>query len=291
MFTSPEGQSNQNVIQTPTGVSSGLELNGPLGPAKLIDKPGAISDSSQGLPEQKELEPGKIKYDVIGDTFQALRIHLPEGKSIYTESGAWSSGPESLKMTTVIRNPIAKAIGGEPLLANKFTSKLGTSEFVITSRDESTGEIVEVELDGKDSEFHFQRGAYLSHEEGIDLDIHLIKKPRAAIWGGEGFFLEVGKGKGKIHLKADGEAYWKELKKGETLEVDEGDLIGYDSTINHEMRTVKGGPINWAFGGEGLLVNKLTGPGRILLSTRKRSLRKDITKMAKKEARKAALNR
>jgi len=285
MVTSPEGQLNTNIEQAPLAGNNGTEVVDPLEPAKIRN------ESSVSI-EKKEIELGKIKYEVIGDTLQALRIYLPEGKSIYTESGAWSNGPsESLEMDTVIRNPFAKAVGGEPLLANKFTSKLGTSEFVITSRDEATGEIIEVELDGKDAEFRFQRGAYLAHEEGIDLGIHLIKKPRVAIWGGEGLFMEVGKGKGKIHLKADGETYWKELKKGETWEVDQGDLVGYDSTISHEMRTVKGGPINWVLGGEGLLVNKLTGPGRVLLSTRKRSLNKYISKTARKEARRAAVNK
>ena len=57
-----------------------------------------------------------------------------------------------------------------------------------------------------------------------------------------------------------------ELKAGEKMEVDSGNLAMMDATCSIDIQTVKGVK-NVLFGGEGLFNTVVTGPGRIVLQT------------------------
>ena len=56
------------------------------------------------------------------------------------------------------------------------------------------------------------------------------------------------------------------LAAGESLLVDTGNVVAFDQTVSYEIQTVKGLG-NILFGGEGLFLTKVTGPGRIILQT------------------------
>ena len=58
----------------------------------------------------------------------------------------------------------------------------------------------------------------------------------------------------------------KELAPNETLLVDTGNVVAFDSSIQYEIKSISGAK-NILFGGEGLFVTKLSGPGKVLIQT------------------------
>ena len=64
----------------------------------------------------------------------------------------------------------------------------------------------------------------------------------------------------------DGDAIERTLAPGETLLVDTGNVVAFEETVSYQVETVKGG-MNIFFGGEGLFLTRLTGPGQIILQT------------------------
>lgn len=64
----------------------------------------------------------------------------------------------------------------------------------------------------------------------------------------------------------DGDQVVRELAPGEVIKVDTGNVVAFDKTVKYEIETVKGLG-NIFFGGEGLFLTKLTGPGRVVLQT------------------------
>ena len=64
----------------------------------------------------------------------------------------------------------------------------------------------------------------------------------------------------------DGDPVVKELAQGEVIKVDTGNVVAFDRTVRYEVETVKGIG-NIVFGGEGLFLTKLIGPGRVILQT------------------------
>ena len=81
-----------------------------------------------------------------------------------------------------------------------------------------------------------------------------------------GFILQDIHGTGTAFLEIDGNKVEKELAPGEVLKVDTGNVVAFEKTVNYEIETVKGLK-NIFFGGEGLFLTKLTGPGRVILQT------------------------
>ena len=111
-----------------------------------------------------------------------------------------------------------------------------------------------------------QKAGFLAAEEGVELSIFFQKKTGAGFFGGEGFIMQKLSGRGKAFVEIDGSAVEYELKAGEKMVVDSGNLAMMDATCSIDIQTVKGVK-NVLFGGEGLFNTVVTGPGRIVLQT------------------------
>lgn len=86
------------------------------------------------------------------------------------------------------------------------------------------------------------------------------------MFGGEGFILQEITGHGTAFLEVDGDIVEKNLAPGEVLKVDTGNVVAFEKNMKYEIETVKGFK-NILFGGEGLFLTRLTGPGRVILQT------------------------
>lgn len=111
-----------------------------------------------------------------------------------------------------------------------------------------------------------QKGAFLCAQESVNLNIAFSKKISAGLFGGEGFILQDLSGQGMAFLEVDGDLVEKVLQPGEVLKVDTGNVVAFDRTVSYEVETVKGLG-NIFFGGEGLFLTRLVGPGRVVLQT------------------------
>lgn len=73
-------------------------------------------------------------------------------------------------------------------------------------------------------------------------------------------------GPGKVFLEIDGSLVKKELKAGEKLKIDNGYLAAMTSGVDLNIETVKGVK-NIVFGGEGLFLTTLQGPGTVWIQS------------------------
>ena len=56
------------------------------------------------------------------------------------------------------------------------------------------------------------------------------------------------------------------LQPNQILKVDTGSVVGWDSTVTYEIERVKGVKTMF-FGGEGIFITKLVGPGKVILQS------------------------
>ena len=92
------------------------------------------------------------------------------------------------------------------------------------------------------------------------------KKKGEGLLGGEGFILQRLQGAGKAFVHAGGTIISRDLQAGETLRVDTGCLVAFAPTVSYDIQFI-GGFRNALFGGEGLFLAKLTGPGLVYLQS------------------------
>lgn len=172
-----------------------------------------------------------------------------------------------VEMSTNARGGLMKGLGrmfaGESLfMATYRASRPGA---LIAFASTVAGQIMPLDV-GKEGEMICQKGAFLCGQSSVNLDIVLTKRFSAGLFGGEGFILQKISGRGMVFLEIDGDKIVKNLGPGEVLKVDTGNVVAFDTTIKYEIETVKGLG-NIFFGGEGLFLTKLTGPGKVVLQT------------------------
>lgn len=104
----------------------------------------------------------------------------------------------------------------------------------------------------------------MASNPSVDIEMEFTKRLTAGFFGGEGFVLQKLSGQGDVLVKAGGALIERELEEGEVLRVTSGSLVGFTSTVQYDVQMMPGVK-NAMFGGEGLFVTTLTGPGKIWL--------------------------
>lgn len=207
-----------------------------------------------------------MQYEIIGETVPAVECTLSRGESMFTQSGGMVWQTMGVSMSTNARGGIARSLGrmftGESIFMANYTAEADGVKVAFGST--VPGTVVPVDI--SQSELICQKGAFLCAEQSVDLKVAFSKKLSAGLFGGEGFILQRLFGKGMAFLEVDGDMVEKILAPGEVLKVDTGNVVAFEPSVNYEIETVKGLG-NIFFGGEGLFITKLTGPGRVILQT------------------------
>lgn len=205
-----------------------------------------------------------MEYKIRGSTLPVLDVQLQEGETVYTEAGgmAWMSGniEMSSNMKGGFMKSIKRAVSGESLFIVNYTCSKGNG--VVTFTNEFPGQILPVDASNT---LICQRDAFMAGEEGVDLDIELAKIG-AGLFGGEGLVLQKISGQGKAFLEIDGELTEYNLKEGQVLKVDPGYIGAFEKSVDYDINRVKGIK-NMFFGGEGIFLATLTGPGKVWLQS------------------------
>ena len=208
-----------------------------------------------------------MKYDVFGDMLPAVEITLNKGESIYTQSGGMAWMTDGLTMETNTKGGllkgIARSFSGDSIFMVTYTANNDNEK--ITFASAAPGEIRPLDVDAS-HEYIAQKGAFLCAENGVNIKSVFTKSFGAGLAGGEGFILQEISGSGTAFLELDGSLKEIDLAPGERIKVDSGNVAFFEKSVGYSVETVKGFK-NILFGGEGLFLTVLTGPGKVWLQT------------------------
>ena len=208
-----------------------------------------------------------MEYKIRGTTLQVVDVTLKANEKVFTETGGMAWMSPNIEMKTNARGGIGKAVGRlfsqESFFMTEYSCQEGTG--LITFCNEFPGKIVDFNLK-KDESIICQKDAFMLAEHTVELSTILKKKIGAGLFGGEGFFLQKLTGPGKAFLELAGEITEYTLKKDQSLKVDTGYIAAFEPTVDYDITLVKG-VSNILFGGEGLFLATLTGPGKVWLQS------------------------
>jgi uncharacterized protein (AIM24 family) len=100
----------------------------------------------------------------------------------------------------------------------------------------------------------------------VQIGIAFTRRFGAGLFGGEGFILQRLTGDGWCFVHAGGTLEEKLLADGETLRVDTGCIVAMQPSVDYDIQ-LAGGVKTVLFGGEGLFLATLKGPGRVWLQS------------------------
>ena len=220
----------------------------------------------------------EIDFEIHGSELQFVEIELDPQEAVVAEAGAMLYMDMDIEMETKMgaglkpSGFLGKVIGagkrkltGESLFMTVFQNR-GMGKQKVSFGAPYPGKIIAVNLQDMGNQLIAQKGAFLCAADGVTLGIALNKKIRTGFAGGEGFIMQKIEGDGKAFIHAGGTVTNKRLEPGETIRVDTGSIVGFESTVKFDTQYV--GKIKSAlFGGEGLFFATLTGPGQIWLQS------------------------
>lgn len=220
----------------------------------------------------------EIDYEIIGDDMQFVEVTLDPGEVVIAEAGGMLYMTDGIDMKTVFGDPsknqgfLGKVLdAGKRMLTGE--SLFLTTFGAISNRREQVsfaapypGKIIPLHLDELGGEMICQKESFLCAARGVQVGIAFQKKILAGLFGGEGFILQRLTGDGLAFVHAGGTIHRRELRAGETLRVDTGCLVAFQPSIHYDIQ-MTGGVMNSIFGGEGLFLATLRGPGSVWLQS------------------------
>ncbi|HET6599734.1 MAG TPA: TIGR00266 family protein [Burkholderiaceae bacterium] len=220
-----------------------------------------------------------VDYEIKGAEMQFVEIELDPGEAAIGEAGSMLAMDAAVQMDTVFGDASAsqgglfgkllgagkRLVTGESLFTTVYTNP-GPGKARVAFAAPYPGKILPMNLRELGGTLICQKDAFLCAARGVALGIFFQRKLSTGFFGGEGFIMQKLDGDGLAFVHAGGTVVKRELQVGQTLLVDTGCLVALMPSVSFEIQYV--GKIKTAlFGGEGLFLAKVTGPGTVWLQS------------------------
>ena len=211
----------------------------------------------------------EIEYRVVGDDMQLVEVALDPEEAVRAEAGAMLYITDGVEIQTStgggVFQGLKRVFTGETFFITSFLYT-GSGKGLAAFAAPYPGKIIPLDLTEFDGSMLVQRDGFLAAAAGIEIEVAFTKRLGAGLFGGEGFILQRLQGRGRAFIHAGGTVVRRELKAGETLRVDTGCLAALSATVDYDVQFI-GGFKNALFGGEGVFLARLQGPGTVYLQS------------------------
>jgi len=208
-----------------------------------------------------------MEFTIFGHDLQVVDIRLKSGETVYSESGGMAWMSDNISMNTEMKGGLMgglkRKLMGESLMLTDYTCQ--GAEGPVAFASEFPGKIVAMTL-APGQIMVCQKDSFMCAEAGVLLEMHFNKRLGAGLFGGEGFILQKVTGPGQVFFELAGHIVEYDLVAGQRLKVDPGYLALMEPTVQFDIEMVKGVK-NILFGGEGLFLANVTGPGKVWLQS------------------------
>ena len=221
----------------------------------------------------------EVDYEVFGDDMQIVEVELDPGEKVIAEAGAMNyledgidfesrmgdgARPSGGIMNSLL-NVGKRVLTGESIFLTHFTNN-GQGKKRVAFAAPYPGKIIPVNMAEIGGELICQKDAFLCAAFGTTTGIAFQKKLGVGFFGGEGFILQRLNGDGMAFIHVGGTVIKRELAAGETLRVDTGCLAAMDGSVGYDIERA-GNLKSMVFGGEGIFLATLKGPGTVWLQS------------------------
>ena len=211
----------------------------------------------------------KIEYVIHGDELQIVEIELDPQEAVRGEIGTMMYMDEGIEMQTSTGGGIFKGlkrmVTGESFFISSFLNNTGRA-LKVGFAATYPGKVIPIDLNEQQGSFLCQKDAFLCAAAGIEVEVAFTKRFGSGLFGGEGFILQRLMGDGMAFIHSGGTSVERKLVRGEKLVVDTGCLVGLSESVDYDIKFV-GGFKNALFGGEGLFLAEVSGPGTVYLQS------------------------
>jgi uncharacterized protein (AIM24 family) len=210
-----------------------------------------------------------MQAEIKGSTMPILEVSLQQGEYVVTPHGELAWMTTSIQMSQTMNSGggggglmsgLKRMMGGGGLFLTRYDGP-GTIGFAA----KVPGHIVPVDISSGHS-YLVHRHGWMCGTPGITPSVALQQSFRGGLYGGEGFMLQKLDGEGRAWVELGGEVTSYDLAPGQTVLVHPGHIGMFGGTVQFSITRIQG-IRNMMFGGDGLHLVALTGPGRVWLQS------------------------
>jgi uncharacterized protein (TIGR00266 family) len=220
-----------------------------------------------------------VDYVIKGAEMQYVEIELDPAEAAIGEAGSMFYMDSGISMDTVfgdgsasqgglfdkLLNAGKRMVSGESIFTTVFVNQ-GQGKQHVAFAAPYPGKIVAMDLRQLGGTLLCQKTAFLCAARGVQLGLAFQRRLGAGFFGGEGFVMQRLDGDGLAFVHACGTLLRRDLQVGESVLVDTGCVVAYTPGVDFDIQYV--GKIKTAlFGGEGLFLARLSGPGTVWLQS------------------------
>lgn len=207
-----------------------------------------------------------MQFQLVGEDMQAVIAYLQQGEEVRAEAGSMLFMTPAIRMDTQMSGGVLgglkRVLTGESFFIPFF--RCLAPQGMVAFAAPYPGRVKQLDLQG--TSWLCQRESFLFCTTGVDLNIAFTRRLSVGFFGGEGFVLQRLGGMGTAFIHGGGTFVEFDLKPGEMLKVDTGCIVAFQESVQYDIQFV-GGFKNTLFGGEGLFLATLSGPGKLILQT------------------------
>ncbi|PUB19311.1 TIGR00266 family protein [Yoonia sediminilitoris] len=221
----------------------------------------------------------EVDYEIFGDDMQIVEVELDPSETVIAEAGAMNYMEDGIAFETKmgdgsrpsggvmdsLLNVGKRVLTGESIFLTHF-SNAGEGKKRVAFAAPYPGKIIPVDMAQIGEELLCQKDAFLCAAFGTSTDIAFQQRLGAGFFGGEGFILQRLRGDGMAFIHMGGTVIKRDLRVGETLRVDTGCIGAFTKDVDYNIERA-GNLKSMVFGGEGLFVATLRGPGTVYLQS------------------------
>ncbi|MBS2031244.1 MAG: AIM24 family protein [Deltaproteobacteria bacterium] len=238
-------------------VSCGFRLA--AAPAARTAAPGYVEPHEQEPEAGKVFRAGDVTVKIEGELVPVVDVILGGRDNVYFEHHTllWKQ-PQVNIVTRSLKGAVKRFFAGLQI----FVTETQGSGNIAFSRD-APGQIVPILLRAGE-EVHVREHQFLLASGHVDYDYFRVKGVANILFGGTGFFIDSFKvqgGEGLLLLHGYGNVFTKELRAGESLDIEPGAFLWKDASV--KIDTVLTNLSTGFFGGVSFTINRFTGPGRV----------------------------
>ncbi|HEX7640516.1 MAG TPA: AIM24 family protein [Burkholderiaceae bacterium] len=220
-----------------------------------------------------------VDYEIKGAEMQFVEIELDPGEAAVGEAGSMMFMEAGIAMDTIFGDGSQQNSGlwgalvgaGKRLItgANLFTTvytNQSPQKRRVAFAAPVPGKILPIDLRSTGGTLVAQKQAFLCAARGVSIGLQFQQRLSVGFFGGDGFVMQRLDGDGMAFVHGGGTVERRDLQPGETLLVEAGCLVAYTQSVNFEIQFV-GGVKTALFGGEGLFLARVTGPGTVWIQS------------------------
>ena len=208
-----------------------------------------------------------MRYEISGTTMQTVGVDLAPGETVYSQTASMAWMTDGVRMHTNTGGGlfagIRRSLTGGSFFVTDFTAEGRGGHVAFAPR--FPGTIMARTLRPGEA-LICRKETFLCAEKSVTLELAWQQRIGSGFFGGNGFILQRVIGPGTVFLDLSGEVITKRLAPGERLYVHAGHVGVHEPSVSFDIQLVPGFR-NILFGGEGLFLASLTGPGEIHLQS------------------------